>query len=345
MALSKLVGQNKLKTRLGSVITNSMGHAFMFTGPKNIGKETFARELAKGILCSNPTSDGGCDDCDSCRYFNAGTHPDFSMIGFKEGSKNIKVDEIRSSIIEDEIIAPHASKHKVYLINADLLNNEGQNALLKSIEEPPKNVVFIFTVADKIKLLPTVISRCEELKIELYSELEIEKALTNKIEENKNEENSEYSGIGEDRIRFFSIFAAGIIGNAFDLLTDKEFEELRFNVMRMMFALPSATYTKLLYEDYKYIEENKDRMDEILLLMLWFLGDCGILIKNPEANIKNMDSKDRILSFLKSYPQFTLGKVGNCADAINEYKKNAQVNANFECSVGNLLIRMNKEFK
>lgn len=345
MALSKLVGQHKLKTRLGSVITNSMGHAFMFTGPKNIGKETFAMELAKGILCSNPTSDGGCDNCDSCRYFNAGTHPDFGKIGFKEGAKNIKVDEIRTSIIEDEIIAPHASKHKVYLINADLLNNEGQNALLKSIEEPPRNVVFIFTVADKIKLLPTVISRCEELKIELYSELEIETAIRRRIEESKEEESSELMNIGEDKIRFFSIFAAGIIGNAFDLLTDKDFEELRLNIMKMMFSLPSSTYTKLLYEDYKYIEENKDRIDEILLLMLWFWGDCGILIKNKDANIKNMDSKDRIKSFLNNYPQFTLTKVGNCADAINDYKKNAAVNANFECSVGNLLIKMNKEFK
>lgn len=345
MTLTKLVGQNKLKTRIGSVIANSSSHAFMFSGPENIGKRTFALELAKGLLCANPTTNGGCDNCDSCRYFNAGTHPDFTAIGFKEGSKNIKVDEIRTSIIEDEIIAPHASLRKLYLINADLLNNEGQNALLKSIEEPPKNVVFLFTVTDKIKLLPTVISRCEELKVELYSESEIELAIRNKIKTSLEENNNEFEGVGEDKIKFFSIFAAGIIGNAFDLLTDKEFEELRDKVMELMFNIPSSSYTKLLYDDYRFIEENKDRIDEILLLILWFLGDLGILLKNPEATIKNMDSRNKMLSFLKNYPQFNLGRVGNCADAINEYKKNAAVNANFECSICNLLIKLNIEFK
>lgn len=336
MALDKLVGQSKLKSRMAASLLNSSGHAFLFTGPHNIGKNTFAKELAKGFLCSSPTSNGGCDNCDNCRYFNAGTHPDFVELGV-DASKNIKVDEIRDSIIEDEIIAPHASEHKVYLINADLLNIEGQNALLKSIEEPPHNVIFIFTVADKLKLLPTVISRCEELKVELYSEDEIVKAL--KADSDK------VKDVSDSKIKFLSVFAAGIIGNAFDLLSDEEFDNLRVTVMKLMMDLPEDGYTKLLYDDYHFFEENKEKADVILLLILWFLGDVALLLKDSEAMVKNADKKDELLGFIKRHPNLTLSKIGNCADRINEFKKNAAVNANYECAVGNLLIKMNKELK
>lgn len=342
VTLNELVGQNKLKIRIKSAITNSSGHAFLFTGPGNIGKKSFARELAKGFLCSSPTAEGGCNVCENCKYFLAGTHPDYTELGTDSESKNIKVDEIRTSIIEDEIIAPHASRYKVYLINADLLNIEGQNALLKSIEEPPKNVVFILTASDKLKLLPTVLSRCEEFKVELYSEDEIITALKQRIDI---EDYSDYKDISEDKLKFLATFAAGIIGNAFDLMLDKDFERLRGSVMDIMLELPTAGFTKLLYEDYHFFEENKDKIDQILLLMLWFLGDIAILIKDRQAVIKNADKHKVLLNFIEEHPRFSLAQVGNCADRINEFTRNAEVNANYECSIGNMLIKMNKEFK
>ena len=142
MAFSSIVGQVDAKVRLGSALEGIPGHAYVFAGPDGIGKTLVAREFAKALLCQAPSSDGACGVCTSCRHFGNGVHPDFKTLTLDGKEKNIKVERVRQSVCADLNMRPQFGNRKVYLIAADFLNEQGQNALLKSLEEPPDYCFF-----------------------------------------------------------------------------------------------------------------------------------------------------------------------------------------------------------
>ena len=201
MAFSELIGQNEAKQRLGASLLSEPGHAFLLVGPSGVGKKTLGREFAKGLLCSHPTKDGGCGKCPNCTYISAGTHPDYKELLLPSGEKNIKVADVRSKILSDVGIMSQIAERKVYLIDADGLAEEGQNALLKTLEEPPKHVVFILTVSDESKLLPTILSRTVTVRLLPNKEEEVYEALRKRNEE-----------LSEEDARLYAKFSNGVIG-------------------------------------------------------------------------------------------------------------------------------------
>lgn len=155
-----VVGQSHITTTLKNAIKNQqLAHAFLFCGPRGVGKTTCARILAKTINCENVQPDGeACNECHSCISFNEGTSLNIHEL---DAASNNSVDDIRS-LVDQVRFAPQAGKYKVYIIDeVHMLSSSAFNAFLKTLEEPPPYAIFILATTEKHKILPTILSRCQ----------------------------------------------------------------------------------------------------------------------------------------------------------------------------------------
>ena len=157
---STVVGQAHITTTLKNAIKNQqLAHAFLFCGPRGVGKTTCARILAKTINCEHVTPEGeACNHCHSCVSFNEGTSMNIHEL---DAASNNSVDDIRT-LVEQVRFAPQAGKYKVYIIDeVHMLSTSAFNAFLKTLEEPPPYAIFILATTEKHKILPTILSRCQ----------------------------------------------------------------------------------------------------------------------------------------------------------------------------------------
>lgn len=155
-----VVGQAHITNTLKNAIkTGHLAHAFLFCGPRGVGKTTCARILAKTINCTNRSADTeACDQCDSCKSFNEGA----SLNVFElDAASNNSVDDIRN-LVDQVRFAPQLGTYKVYIIDeVHMLSANAFNAFLKTLEEPPKHAIFILATTEKHKIIPTILSRCQ----------------------------------------------------------------------------------------------------------------------------------------------------------------------------------------
>src|SRR5689334_6633328 len=155
-----VVGQEHITTTLKNAIrTGHLAHAFLFCGPRGVGKTTCARILAKTINCENQTPEGeACNTCHSCKSFDEGTSMNIHEL---DAASNNSVDDIRA-LVEQVRFAPQAGSYKVYIIDeVHMLSSSAFNAFLKTLEEPPPYAKFILATTEKHKILPTILSRCQ----------------------------------------------------------------------------------------------------------------------------------------------------------------------------------------
>ncbi len=160
MTFSSVVGQEALTTTLKNAIASGkLAHAYLFCGPRGVGKTTCARIFAKTINCQNLSADGeACNECDNCRAFNEGR----SMNIFElDAASNNSVENIKT-LMEQTQIPPQTGHYKVFIIDeVHMLSTAAFNAFLKTLEEPPQHVIFILATTEKHKILPTILSRCQ----------------------------------------------------------------------------------------------------------------------------------------------------------------------------------------
>ncbi len=160
MSFDSVVGQQALTTTLKNTVkSGKLAHAYLFCGPRGVGKTTCARIFAKAINCQNPTPDGeACNECESCKAFNE--QRSYNIFELDAASNN-GVEHIKT-LMEQTRIPPQVGKYKVFIIDeVHMLSSQAFNAFLKTLEEPPAHVVFILATTEKHKILPTIISRCQ----------------------------------------------------------------------------------------------------------------------------------------------------------------------------------------
>ena len=207
MGFETLLGNGRLKDNLKSSLARGrISHFYLISGPEGSGKRTLAKLLAAAILCRDEMKP--CTRCGPCRKVMENNHPDFITVTDPE-HKNIAVKIVRQ-IRDDVFIRPNESDHKIYLFAQDL-GAEGQNALLKILEEPPKYGVFILLTDNPEKLLPTVRSRCTELAMQSLPEDALRKALSR-----------EFPKASSEDIAAAISRSGGWLGQAKQLLADGE---------------------------------------------------------------------------------------------------------------------------
>lgn len=158
-----------------SIDAGRVSHAYLLSGPRYTGKLTLAKEFAKALNCPQP--EPPCGQCLSCRKIDRGVHPDVRVVELEEGAKNISIDAVRA--IQDAVaLRPAEGQAKVYIIEeAERLSEPAANSLLKTLEEPPPSVVLVLTTQDASLLLPTLVSRCQQIDLHPVPNEAIETAL------------------------------------------------------------------------------------------------------------------------------------------------------------------------
>ena len=156
---ASVVGQQSITSTLKNAIERGqLAHAYLFCGPRGVGKTTCARIFAKAINCLNPVGAEACNECESCRAFNEGRSLNIHEL---DAASNNSVDDIRS-LIEQVRIMPQIGKYSLFIIDeVHMLSQQAFNAFLKTLEEPPKHAVFILATTEKHKIIPTILSRCQ----------------------------------------------------------------------------------------------------------------------------------------------------------------------------------------
>ena len=160
MSFDTVVGQGALTTTLKNAVkTGKLAHAYLFCGPRGVGKTTCARIFAKAINCQNPTSEGeACNECESCQSFNEQRSLNIFEL---DAASNNSVEHIKT-LMEQTRIPPQLGRYKVFIIDeVHMLSTAAFNAFLKTLEEPPAHVIFILATTEKHKILPTILSRCQ----------------------------------------------------------------------------------------------------------------------------------------------------------------------------------------
>jgi len=207
MGFEGLLGNERLKENLtASLSRGHISHCYLISGPRGSGKRTLARLLAAAILCKG--SGRPCLTCNPCRKVMAGIHPDFITVEDPE-HKTVAVKIVRQ-MREDVFIRPNESDYKIYLFPQEL-GIEGQNALLKILEEPPKHGVFLILTDNPEKMLPTVRSRCTELKLQGLNRKELHRQLR-----------QDFPEAGQADLEAAILRSGGFLGQAREILTEGE---------------------------------------------------------------------------------------------------------------------------
>lgn len=333
MGFDSLTGQDAVKSRLKDITASPSACSLLFTGPEGIGKHLFAKKTAQAILCMDRKADGACGFCPSCKYIEAGTHPDLIEVEPTEGRKNIRIADLRD-IVRDAEIKPQISGFKVLIINADKLMSDCQNLMLKSLEEPSSHIVYILLCSDTSRLLGTILSRVTEIPFREYTNDQLISILKSQGEES----------LSEEKLEFLTSFSSGIPGKALSLMNDTEFMEERDHIFDLVMRMPRSGYTDLMYDEFTYFDKNRDKMDELLLLLIWTLGDIAASMAVPEPeNIKNSDKRMELKRFVSENSAITLINISNAEKAVTDFIDASSVNTSFEVSCCNMLLRIHKE--
>lgn len=321
----KMLGHRKILASLQETIKkDNVGHAYIFEGPDGVGRRETALSFAAMLMCEREHL--ACGECKSCQLFSEGSNPDFQEIYSAE--KSISVDDIRN-VLKGLVIRPLYSKYKIIIINdADSMTVQAQNALLKSLEEPPSYVVFILTVQSGAAVTPTVRSRCQRV---LFNRL-VKEEIMAVLEERHGRRKPEWD--------FIVSYSDGVIGTALELVESPEYLELRDQVLHTVNRLIKEKDGDV-FKIYELFEKNNDKIDFILRIMLLFFRD--IIIYNQTANYNiliNSDKKDMIID----NAGLKLTGLLKCINAVWSAKRGLEYNANFQLAIEVMLMKIKDSY-
>src|SRR6056297_633224 len=263
-----------------------INHAYLFYGKEGLGKKTLAIEFARALLCNEIENDS-CNVCNNCRRVEHGNHPDLKIIEGNEKTKNLKIEQIRE--MQKEIAyKPYESEHKIYIIDgAENMTTQAANSLLKTLEEPPSYAIIILISEELNKLLPTVISRCQNLR---FSNISREK-MNNFLDKKNIEENKKELIIG---------LARGSIGKAKELYKNDEFLNKRKKMYNFLKEIHNVTKVDIFSEVNEWVDLLKEDFPLFDLLSAWY-RDIIIYKRGNKKQLVNSDYEDTILEETDKY--------------------------------------------
>jgi DNA polymerase-3 subunit delta' len=325
MDFNQIIGHEKQINSLKNAIDNhSVSHSYLFEGEEGLGKRKVALAFSKTLLCKEEKN-SPCNSCSSCIKFDRGNHPDFKELFQEKGLINLKqVEELVGSVST----SPFESKRKIFLIDdSHLMNLEGKNKLLKTLEEPPEfmNIILVTSVANR--LLPTIVSRCQGIKFYPVDSFKIKELLVKE------------HFIEEDKAKFIAEFTRGSVGKSIELVTSENFFKERDETIKIIDSILKGDKTRAL-SSIDFFTSNKENIDEILDIILYWFRD--ILIYNELGESSLILNKDKI-EILSSQSFLDLSKINDIIYRIEETKANIKSNVNLGLSLETMLLNIQEE--
>jgi len=328
--LSSLAISDDLRQELKQIVT-SKPYPLLIIGNEGAGKHTLANCLAASYLCAAVKSDGSaCGSCPSCRMISAtGSHLDLVTLDPGPSGKS-KVDEVRSEVAARIFEAPRLSPNKVFIISAekaDTLSEACQNALLKPLEEHPAFVRFIIFCEDSDRLLPTIRSRVQMLRLAHRSDEDIRQILNE-------------AGIEDPAAKSFALDCSdGRPGVALTLARDEKYRQIYDESLKLFKAFPRENRTAFLTGGLEFFKANKESTDLIIRLLQSFLRELSVALL--------ADKREQVLTDSSAFSDAELAEWAKLAidyeallELLSETKRALSSNTNYDHTISRLLLQM-----
>lgn len=309
-----------------SAASGRSSHAYLFLGGAGAGKRLIANTFAKALQCEGEKRP--CDSCKSCHAFNHGNHPDVIYFQPLKNGKTYTIEDVREQLLETVDLKPFQYEKKIYIIEkADTLNIQSQNALLKTLEEPPAHAVFLLLAERAEAFLPTILSRVVVMKIRPLSAETIADYLMQ-------------AGHLAEESHILSAYAQGRIGQALELVEDEGFREMRQDILGKLEALPSMSEgdAYLLAKDFEVYKNDLRFLD---IMELWYRDLLTAKSLREEGYLIQRDKKDAIFRAAKE-PAALLAKK---AAAVRTARMRLAQNANFRLTMEVMLMDLKETGK
>ncbi len=321
---SEIEGYQDVKNHFQSAIRmNKVSHAYMIEGESGMGKKLLANTFAKTLQCEAHGEDA-CDACQSCLLFDTNNHPDvIHVVATKK--TGLGVDDIREQINSDVHIKPYVYDYKIYIIHeADRMSIQAQNAMLKTIEEPPAYVRFVLLASHTHSFLPTVMSRCVLVKLKPIAKDVVEGYLINKV------------GVPDYQAILYSAFSRGNIGKAVSLKHSEDFNEMREAMIKVMDAISQKSKMKAM-EQVDVFEKYGEHKTDFLDLCLTWLRDLMVLKSlGSQAEVIHEDRRNQLL---KQMPNMSYNKMNVLIEGIEQILRYDRLHINYTLMLEVMIIR------
>ena len=304
-----------------SIEQGKVAHAYLIHGEKGTGKKMLAGLFAKTLQCEAGGTDP-CGTCRSCIQCDSGNQPDIIWVTHEKPTV-ISVDDIREQVNNDIIIKPYSSRKKNYIIpEAELMNPQAQNALLKTIEEPPEYAIIMLLTNNLDKMLPTILSRCITLNLKPVGELDMMEYLSR-------------MGIPQAKAKFCVGFAFGNLGKAVRLATSEEYNEIKHDCVQILKDINRMEIYDLIDAVKKMSKYKLDIYDYLDIMMMWYRD---ILMLKVSGSPDKLLFKEEYATLKQQANYISYEGIENVLKALDKVKVRLEANVNFDIAMELLLL-------
>lgn len=318
-----IIGQEQIKTHLKNAIsTGKISHAYIINGERFSGKEFIARVFAMALQCE----EGGeepCQQCHSCRQALSGNQPDIIYLNH-EKPNSIGVDDIRTQINGDIAIKPYSSPYKIYIIGeAEKMTVQAQNALLKTLEEPPAYAVILLLTTNVNSLLQTILSRCVILHMKPVSDELIKKFLMEQMQ------------VPDYKADVCTAFARGNVGKAKHLASSEDFEKVKEEAISLLKYVHDMDVTEMIAAIKKITEYKLDVGDYLDILAIWYRD---VLLFKATRDANHLVFREETQNIRKITGRTSYEGIETIIQSLSRAKSRLEANVNFDLTMELLLL-------
>ena len=327
MGLHGIIGHRDVVHYIENAIkSNKISHAYILSGEKGSGKKTIARIFAEALNCEDD-KDKPCGKCHSCRMAEGKNHPDIIEVRHDKPN-SIGVEDVREQVVNDVAVRPYNSPYKIYIIpDGEKLTQPAQNALLKTIEEPPAYAVIMILTSNTAALLPTIRSRCVTLNVKPIPDEQVRSYLM------------EHVKVPDYQADICVAFAQGNIGKAVRLASSENFNEIKSAAVHLLTHVQEMDMTDIM-ASVKAVEEFKlDIKDYLDILAVWYRD---VLYFKATNDADGIIFKEYLRVIKEQTQQISYAGVENILQGIDKAKARLTANVNLELTM-ELLFLLIKE--
>lgn len=327
---SDIIGHEDIvKHFKSSIELGKVSHAYILNGEKGSGKKTLAGIVAKSLQCETGDPDP-CGKCKSCLQAESGNQPDIIWVTHEKPNV-VSVDEIREQVINDVGLKPYSSRYKIYIIpDAQLMNSQAQNALLKTLEEPPEYAIIMLLTNNVNKFLPTILSRSIVLNFKPVEPLYMIEYLCTQLD------------VDQDRARFCVNFAQGNLGKAVRLAISPDYNELIDDSVRLLRRMDQMDNEEIISAVKNMGKYKLDATDYIDIMTMWFRDILMVKIANSPNKII---FKDEFSVMKKQASKVSYEGLEEILAALDKLKVRLEANVNYEIAMELMLLTIKENLE
>lgn len=320
-----IIGQEQIREHLENTLkTGKVSHAYIFNGEKGSGKEFIARIFAAALQCEAQEGKP-CQKCRSCRQALSGNQPDIIQVTH-EKPNTIGVEDVRTQINNDIILKPYSSPYKIYIVSeAEKMTPQAQNALLKTLEEPPAYAVILLLTANVNSLLQTILSRCVVLNMKPTGDEPLREYLMHKLQ------------IPDYRAQVCVAFARGNVGKAKMLASSEDFETVKQEAVSLLKYIKDMDVTEMVAAIKKISDYKMEVNDYLDIISVWYRD---VLLFKATSDANHLVFREEIQNIRKVAGRTSYEGIECVLGALEKAKSRLKANVNFELTMELLLMEI-----